>query len=62
MDKVKLKPCPFCGCTEVTFVTEDELCLNSIQCKNCPCSLSSSRRTLADLIQFWNRRVANERI
>lgn len=52
----KCLPCPFCGHPKVKIVTEDDLHLNAIYCYNCPAGVSDSRRTIDDLIYFWNRR------
>ena len=55
-DKIKLKPCPFCG-AEVEVVKDFEFCFEGyyVWCENC-CSSSATYDDKTDAIEAWNRR------
>ncbi|MBR2284583.1 MAG: Lar family restriction alleviation protein [Ruminococcus sp.] len=68
MDEIKLKPCPFCGCTRVWMrAVEYDKCINIIRCPDCNMEFTTptmkegwkfnNRKQTADI---WNRRICNQ--
>ena len=54
----KLKPCPFCGCTDVRIVDDYWFNEMTIICPNCRLLISEDDGlTKGDMIRVWNRRV-----
>ena len=52
----KLKPCPFCGCTDFSIV--DEGGLNFIECNGCLGAFyRRGARTVDDNVEAWNKRT-----
>ena len=56
---VHLKPCPFCGSTDVKLVSSDDKSYVSVTCKDCNvwvdhlfCDLSEEQ-----MVALWNRRA-----
>jgi len=53
---VGMKPCPFCGCTEVeTFPATDERSA-MVCCVNCPCGFEIDGYDIEALLEVWNVR------
>ena len=64
MEHNELKPCPFCGCTEINIYSYDpydgyqgNLSTWKIQCLRCSANMERSKKN--DVIEAWNRRVNN---
>ena len=58
IDDDELKPCPFCGSTEVEIDGRDEG--YGVLCRNCGVWVTSGRWWFddsKDAIELWNRRV-----
>lgn len=54
----ELKPCPFCGCTDVRIVDDYWIDEMTIICPNCRLLISEDDSlTKEDMIRLWNRRV-----
>lgn len=66
MSRYELKPCPFCGCTDIETVAE-ELAYKcrgywKVRCKNCWAtvgepSLFNKPDTEHQAVKMWNRRA-----
>lgn len=51
-----LKPCPFCGCSDVGAYENYSMCAVEVVCQECN-AIVRSYRNLDDAIRKWNRRV-----
>lgn len=56
MAKIELKPCPFCGGTNIAVAKEDEW---EVMCMDCYVNVGAccSYYTEAEAIEAWNKRV-----
>ena len=52
----KLKPCPFCGSTEIYYSPH----MAFVVCKKCRCWGPNTCTTAAKAIEAWNRRAGEE--
>lgn len=62
MRMTELKPCPFCGNTEVrgTYLHVDDRCNPygyAIFCDACDCILTNRWGVDKEIVRLWNRRV-----
>ena len=53
----ELKPCPFCGAENVTYIWEQDVCY--AKCKACG-TTGSKHFAIDDANEAWNRRVNTE--
>lgn len=64
--KTKLKPCPFCGATEITtsnhsgLFIEEGVCEYRVLCTVCGANTGWENRTREEAIEAWNRRANDE--
>ena len=62
-DMKELKPCPFCGCTELNGPHETDIgdCKPKvyiwIECTECPCGMEYFNVTLEEALKHWNTRA-----
>ena len=57
----KLKPCPFCGSTDLHIEYSSSWGADRIICYDCLATFSQQEITCEnDLIEAWNRRADNE--
>jgi hypothetical protein len=55
-----LKPCPFCGCTEIEYYEAQDYSCPMICCSQCPAGVESCNHTLEQLKEAWNKRCLKE--
>lgn len=66
MGKIELKPCPFCGATQITPRNPSGLFLKEedfgwvVMCTVCGVSTGMENRTDTEAIEAWNRRANDE--
>ena len=56
---IELKPCPFCGCTNIGAYENYSMCAIEVVCQECN-AIARSYSNLDDAIRRWNRREGKE--
>ena len=56
MSDVKLKPCPFCGCTDIMVWRISHIGPYAARCPNC-ITYGPQRYDEEEAVALWNRRV-----
>lgn len=53
----ELKPCPFCGCHGIDFITHNHQ-RHTIKCQDCPGRAEFFSSDSEQAVEAWNRRAA----
>ena len=62
MPEIELKPCPFCGGTDIKSYVDDFI-RTYVECKNCGVKVQgayNSERGEKEADELWNRRAPND--
>lgn len=57
MIEIELKPCPFCGSTDIDFIDDDWV--GYVYCTNCGVETPNYKPSTG-AVEAWNRRADNE--
>jgi len=60
LNKEGLKPCPFCGTTNVTISPSDNEIDIEIKCPECDAMMVRFKNRRRELIEAWNRRIGEK--
>ena len=57
----QLKPCPFCGSTDLNFFCDVESGTYMVRCRNCSTLFKQYHAVKDEAKEAWNRRADNDR-